>query len=41
LAFAWAQTDGVSVILGQVNFFLKLDICFFGSRGFFELRPKR
>ncbi len=40
LAFAWAQTDGVSVILGQVNFFLEFDICFFGSRGLFELRPK-
>jgi hypothetical protein len=40
LAFAWAQTDGVSVILGQVNFFLEFDVCFFGSRGLFELRPK-
>ena len=40
LAFAWAQTDSVSVILGQVNFFLEFDICFFGSRGLFELRSK-
>ena len=40
LAFAWAQTDGVSVILGQVNFFLEFDICFFGSRGLVESRPK-
>jgi hypothetical protein len=40
LAFAWAQTDGVSVILGQVNFFREFDVCFFGSRGLFELRPK-
>lgn len=40
LAFAWAETDDVSVILGQVNFFLEFDICFFGSRGLFELRLK-
>jgi len=39
LAFAWAQTDAVSVILGQVNFFLEFDVCFFRSRGLFELRP--
>src|SRR5689334_21920637 len=26
LAFAWAQTDAISVILGQVNFFLEFDV---------------
>jgi hypothetical protein len=40
LAFAWAQTDAVSVILGQVNFFLEFDVCFFRSRSLFEVRPK-
>lgn len=40
LAFAWARTDTVSVILGQVNFFLEFDVCFFRSRGLFEVRPK-
>jgi hypothetical protein len=40
LAFAWARTDDVSVILGQVNFFLEFDVCFFRSRGVFEVRPK-
>lgn len=40
LAFAWARTDVVSVILGQVNFFLEFDVCFFRSRGLFEVRPK-
>ena len=40
LAFAWARTDDVSVILGQVNFFLEFDVCFFRSRSLFELRPK-
>jgi len=41
LAFGWAQTDAVSVILGQVNFFLEFDICFFRARGLFEVRPKQ
>jgi hypothetical protein len=40
LAFAWAQTDSVSVILGQVNFFMEFDVCFFRSRGVFEVRPR-
>jgi hypothetical protein len=40
LAFAWAQTDAVSVILGQVNFFMEFDVCFFRSRGVFDVRPK-
>jgi hypothetical protein len=40
LAFAWAHTDAVSVILGQVNCFLEFDVCFFRFRGFFEVRPK-
>jgi hypothetical protein len=40
LAFAWARTDEVPVILGQVNFFLEFDICFFRSRSLFEMRPK-
>jgi hypothetical protein len=41
LAFAWAKTDAVSVILGQVNFFLEFDVCFFRSRSLFEVRPKQ
>jgi hypothetical protein len=40
LAFAWANTDNVSVILGQVNFFMEFDVCFFRSRGLFEIRPR-
>jgi hypothetical protein len=40
LAFVWAQTDAVSVILGQVNFFLEFDVCFYRSRGVFDVRPK-
>jgi hypothetical protein len=38
LAFAWARTDAVPVILGQVNFFMEFDVCFFRSRGLFEVR---
>jgi hypothetical protein len=41
LAFAWAKSDEVSVILGQVNFFLEFDVCFFRSRAVFEVRPKQ
>lgn len=41
LAFGWAKTDAVPAILGQVNFFLEFDVCFFRSRSFFEVRPKQ
>ncbi len=40
LAFGWARTDEVSVILGQVNFFMEFDVCFFRSRSVFEAKPK-
>jgi len=40
LAFAWAKTDEAPGILGQVNFFLEFDVCFFRSRGLFEVRRK-
>jgi hypothetical protein len=40
LAFGWAKTDSISMILGQVNFFLEFGVCFFRSREWFEIRPK-
>jgi hypothetical protein len=40
LAFAWAKTDAVSVLLGQVNFFMEFDVCFYRSRLMFEVRLK-
>jgi hypothetical protein len=40
LAFAWAETDAVSVLLGQVNFFMEFDVCFYRSRSVFDVRPK-
>jgi hypothetical protein len=41
LAFAWAKSDAVPVILGQVNFFLEFDVCFYRSRSRFEVRPRQ
>jgi hypothetical protein len=35
---AWAQSDQVPYLLGQFNFFQVFDICFFRSRGVFEIR---
>ncbi len=40
LAFAWAKSDSVPLILGQANFFLEFDVCFFRSKLTFEVRPK-
>ncbi len=40
LAFAWAKQDSVPVILGQVNFFMEFDVCFFRSRAIFEVKPR-
>ena len=41
LAFAWTLNDNVPVILGQVNFFLEFDVCFFASEMFFEISRKK
>jgi len=38
LAFAWTQA--VPLILGQINFFMEFDMCFFRAKGFFEIVPK-
>lgn len=40
LAFAWSQNDSVPVILGQMNFFLEFDVCFYRSQLEFEIRPR-
>lgn len=40
LAFAWCQTDSVPLVLGQTNFFMEFDICFFRSRCEFQVVPK-
>ena len=40
LAFAWAQTNNVPLILGQLNFFAEFDAYFSRSSGIFEVKPK-
>jgi hypothetical protein len=40
LAFAWTASEDVPVLLGQVNFLLEFDVCFFRSRSIFEIKPK-
>lgn len=40
LAFAWSRSNAVPIVLGQVNFFLEFDVCFFRSRSLFEIKPK-
>ncbi len=40
LAFAWTQVADVPLILGQVNFMMEFDVCFFGSQAAFEVAPK-
>lgn len=40
LAFAWVKTDDMPLILGQTNFFMEFDICFYRSKLEFEIKPK-
>lgn len=39
LAFSWVQSNTVPLILGQTNFFLEFDVCFYASRGEFTVAP--
>ena len=41
LVFAWAKSDNIPVILGQMNFFQTFDVCFFGTEMIFEIQPKQ
>lgn len=40
LAFAWSRSDDTPLILGQMNFFMEFDVCFYRSRLRFEIKPK-
>ena len=40
LAFAWIRKDNVALILGQTNFFMEFDVCFFRSRLEFEVNRR-
>lgn len=41
LAFAWTRAEAVPLILGQVNFFMEFDVCFYRSQEAFDVQPKR
>lgn len=40
LAFAWTQAANIPLILGQVNFFMEFDVCFYRSQLEFAVSPK-
>jgi hypothetical protein len=40
LMFAWVKLPSVPLILGQTNFFLEFDVCFYRSKLEFEVNPK-
>lgn len=40
LVFAWTQAVEVPLLLGQVNFFMAFDACFYRSQLAFEVCPK-
>ncbi len=40
LVFAWANSDKVPFILGQMNFFQMFDVCFFRAEFAFEVKPR-
>jgi hypothetical protein len=40
LAFAWTQDKYAPLILGQMNFFLAFDVCFYRSESAFEISQK-
>ena len=40
LAFAWVKRNDFPLILGQTNFFMEFDVCFYRSRLDFEVTPK-
>jgi hypothetical protein len=40
LVFAWVKRAHTPLILGQTNFFLEFDVCFYRSQLEFEIQPK-
>ena len=40
LLFAWVQRPNTPLILGQTNFFMEFDVCFYRSKLEFEVKPK-
>ena len=39
LAFAWTRSNDVPLILGQTNFFIEFEVCFYRSSLEFEVKP--
>ena len=39
--FAWVATGEVPLLLGQMNFFLEFDVCFYRSRAILQVRPRQ
>ena len=37
LVFAWTRAENVPLILGQVNFFMEFDVCFYRSQLAFDV----
>lgn len=40
LAFAWTKAENAPLILGQTNFFMEFDICFYRSQNEFTISKK-
>lgn len=40
LVFAWTRATDAPLLLGQVNFFMEFDVCFYRSQLYFEISPK-
>ncbi|WP_434683852.1 hypothetical protein [Pseudanabaena minima] len=40
LVFAWTNSPNAPLILGQTNFFLEFDVCFYRSKSEFEIKLK-
>jgi len=40
IVFAGTRADAIPLLLGQVNFLMEFDVCFYRSQLAFEVRPK-
>lgn len=38
LVFAWSHSNNISLILGQMNFFMEFEVCFFRKQREFEIK---
>ncbi len=41
LAFAWTRDRNAPLVLGQMNFFLEFNVCFYRADLAFEISPKK